>query len=191
MPMIAIARCLHFRRNDGDLAADESVEECRFSGVGRTGSVRRSRTAGRRVRCPFQVPLRSPPAFRAPSRPASITSAAACSAARFERPLPAAEGGSADAHLDGKERIVRRPRLLDNGVDRPIEPARLSILLERRLRVLRRPRHPLRHDVPKAMDKTRRGLKPAVDIKRTDHGLTSIRQDRRLAIAAGTALAFR
>ena len=78
------ARRLHLGRDDRDLGADQRIEQRRFAGIGRADQ--RDEAAARARGAPVidsAQPLRRP--ALTPSRD-SMAAAAACSAARFERP---------------------------------------------------------------------------------------------------------
>ena len=80
------ARRLHLVRDDRDLGADQRVDQRRLAGIRRADQ--RDEAAARRSVCLASVIhrlVRRP----TPSR-VSMAAAAACSAARFERPLPSA-----------------------------------------------------------------------------------------------------
>ena len=99
------ARGLHLRRDDRDLAAGQRVGQRRLAGVRRADQ--RDEAA---ARLPvFQPSLRS---ACTPSR-SSMAAAAACSAARLDRPMPSAGSRSGNPTVTAKLGIVMRPLALD------------------------------------------------------------------------------
>ena len=84
------ARGLHLVRDDGDLGADQRVEQRRLAGIGRADQ--RDEAAARVACWLYGVSHQACP----PTTPTrvSMAAAAACSAARLDEPMPSAGGRS-------------------------------------------------------------------------------------------------
>ena len=126
------ARGLHLAGDDRDLGADQRVDERRLAGVRRADqrdeAAARRRTSGR-----FSRRHRPP----RPSR-VSIAAAAACSAARLERPIPSAGSRSAHRHRDAEFRIVVRAGALHLAIGRRRQAAPLRPFLQHGLGIAQR-----------------------------------------------------
>ena len=117
-----------------------------------------------------------------PSR-ASMAAAAACSAARLERPEPSAGAKFGQLHGDAEFRTVVGPGARDLAIDRRRQAARLRPFLQYGLGIAQRLRGRLHANLPQPLDQALGGLIAAVEIDRADQRLADVGQDRR-ALAA-------
>ena len=140
-------------------------------------------------RVPLRWPRRQPSARSAftPSR-LSMAAAAACSAARLERPSPSAGSRLGSIDRDAKLRIVMRPGALDLAIGRRRQAARLRPFLQDGLGIAQRPHRRAHALAPELLDELGRGVIAAVEIDRADQRLADVGEDRGARPAAGVGL---
>ena len=180
-------RRLHLRAHDRDLGADQRVDEGRFADVRRAddGDEPAAPIPGRSDRR-GGLPVLAHGAST-PSRDNSAA-AAACSAARLERPRPSAGIELRQLHRDAELRVVVRAGAGDLAIGRCRQAARLGPFLQRRLRIAHRGRGRAQAIAPQLLDRGGRSLIAAVEEHRADQGFADVGEDRRAVAAAGIGL---
>ena len=154
----ARARGLRLGRDDGDLGADQPVEQGGLAGIGRA---EQSDEAG--------------PA-RGHSSRSSRAAAAAAAAARLEPPDPLARSPLESAASTSNSGLVRGAAARADGIDRLAERAGVAPLLQAAAGVALHLRMAFDQRLPVAADELPRGVEPAVEEERRDDRLAGIRR---------------
>ena len=136
------------------------------------------------VGCCRQPSARS---VRTPSR-LSMAAAAACSAARLERPTPFGRLAVRQRHRDAELRIVVRAGALDLAIGRRRQAARLRPFLQHGLGIAQRPHRRAHALAPEPLDQLRRRVVAAVEKHRADQRLADVGEDRGAQPPAGVGL---
>ena len=161
------ARGLHLARDDGDLGADQGVDQRRLAGIGRADD---GDEPGAGLRCAHgSVPI----VRAAPARPRR-------SASRLLPPRPCSAGMAPDRDLDHEHRRVRRAFAADLAIGRRRQAARLRPFLQRRLGVARRGGAAVQPVVPQPLDDAGGRCEAGIEEDRAQQRLQRVGQDGRL-----------